>query len=132
METFKKYLAIIEAKHTLSSNRLDFPGDEDVVEVILTRTDPHDLAKLIASYAVLCTYIDMSKEKTKHDDFNDTADPEDKEEPYDFSIKEFASRASDDAYDIVKQVRERVIDMRDSDFVDIIKHFFPDHGKDAA
>jgi hypothetical protein len=25
-----------------------------------------------------------------------------------------------------------VIDMRDSDFVDIIKHFFPDHGKDAA
>ena len=132
MESFKKYLSIIETKHTLSSNRLDFPGDEDVVEVILTRTDPHDLAKLIASYAVLCTYMDMSKEKTKHDDYNSSADPEDKEELYDFSIKEFASRASDDAYDIARQVRERVLDMKDADYIDIIKHFFPDHEKTAS
>jgi hypothetical protein len=130
MKTLKHYLQLSEAaKHTLSDNRLDFPGDEDVVEVVLTRTDPYDIARIIAQYAVLVTYREMSKEKDRHDRDNELAEPEDREKPYDFSIKEFASRASDNAYDIGKQVKEHLGNMRDADFVDIIKHFFPEHEK---
>ena len=133
METLKHYLQLSEAaKRTLSGNRLDFPGDEDVVEVVLTRTDPYDLAKIIAQYAVLEAYREMSKEKDRHDQNNELAEPEGREKPYDFSVKEFASRADDKAYDIGKQVRERLSGMRDADFIDIIKYFFPEHEKSSS
>lgn len=117
-----------EAKHTLIGNKLDFKHDEEVEQVVLTRLDSHDVAKLILKAAVMQAYVDAEHEAEKDKSYRDSADPEDiaDEAEKQVDVKTVSEKAEEIAYSFADAVKEIVSGTRSDVYEGLIKHYFPD------
>lgn len=99
---------IVEAPHHMDGNRLHFAADEDVHQLLLTRTDPHDLAQVVKKIALMNAYADIHKR-------NNGA----------VSMQELIEEADSGGTDFASSLRNYMLAMTTSDFAEEAKRLFP-------
>jgi len=115
---------VVEAKHTLVGNKLDFTHDEEVEQVVLTKLDSHDVAKLILKASVMQAYVDVEHEAEKDKSYRDSEDADEQAKAVD--VKTVAEKADEIAYSFADAVKEIVSGTHKDVFEGLIKHYFPD------